>query len=156
MGIAEQGPDSGHRHPSEQGRTQCGLEDSPAKNRVCGREAGSASRRGPANPTPYFSPSVSMQRAESLRCSAHQRFGYLNSEIFMSEISVTLMAQRVAPSPTKWKLFRSWMRWPESSRNPCRMDSSCKSEEGQQMDCPGMAKIVRPEGVTGPWQQPPA
>lgn len=156
MGTAEQGPDSGHRHPSEEGRTRCGLEGSPAKSRVCGEEAASALRRGPANPTPYFSPSVRMQRTSSLCPSAHQRFGYLNSEIFMSEISVTLMAQRVAPSPTRWKLFRSWMRRPESSRNPCRMDLSCKSEEGQQMGSPGTAKTPRPEGVTGPRQQPPA
>lgn len=58
------------------------------------------------------------------------------------------MAHRAAPSPTKWKLFRSWTLYPESSRNPCRMDLAYKNVEGQEMNHPG--KTPRSKGIMEP------
>lgn len=47
----------------------------------------------------------------------------------MDMISVEFKAQRIAPNPTKSKLFSVLIVWPESSRNPCKIDLAYKSRK---------------------------
>ena len=59
---------------------------------------------------------------------------YLNSAVFMDMISVEFKAQRIAPNPTKSKLFSVLIAWPESSRKPCKTDLAYKSSEISSMN----------------------
>lgn len=54
---------------------------------------------------------------------------YLNSAVLMDLISVEFKAQRIAPSPTKSKLFSVLMVWPESSRKPCKIALAYKTSK---------------------------
>lgn len=54
---------------------------------------------------------------------------YLNSAVLMDMISVEFKAQRIAPNPTKSKLFSVLIVWPESSRKPCKIDLAYKSSK---------------------------
>lgn len=54
---------------------------------------------------------------------------YLNSALLMDVISVEFKAQRIAPNPTKSKLFSVLIVWPESSRKPCKIDLAYKSRK---------------------------
>lgn len=47
----------------------------------------------------------------------------------MDMISVEFKAQRIAPNPTKSKLFSVLIVWPESSRKPCKIDLAYKSSK---------------------------
>lgn len=38
-------------------------------------------------------------------------------------------AQRIAPNPTKSKLFNALIVWPESSRKLCKIDLACKNNK---------------------------
>lgn len=59
---------------------------------------------------------------------------YLNSAVLMDLISVEFKAQRIAPSPTKSKLFSVLMVWPESSRKPCKIALAYKTSKIVCMD----------------------
>lgn len=54
---------------------------------------------------------------------------YLNSAVLTAMISVEFKAQRIAPNPTKSKLFSVLIVWPESSRKPCKIDLAYKSSK---------------------------
>lgn len=47
----------------------------------------------------------------------------------MDMISEEFRAQRIAPKPTKSKLFSVLIVWPESSRKPCKIDLAYKSSK---------------------------
>lgn len=54
---------------------------------------------------------------------------YLNSTLLTDMISVEFRTQRIAPNPTKSKLFKVLIVWPESSRKLCKIDLACKNSK---------------------------
>lgn len=54
---------------------------------------------------------------------------YLNSAVLMDMISVEFRAQRIAPNPTKSKLFSVLIVCPESSRKLCKIDLTCRNKK---------------------------
>jgi len=54
---------------------------------------------------------------------------YLNSAVLMDMISVEFRAQRIAPNPTKSKLFSVLIVCPESSRKLRKIDLACRNKK---------------------------